>query len=73
MKFVLLVVELVSEIVVEVVEVEVELEGAMDAIILDEAWGLVFDNFLLVRKFELDGFDCVVWEVIKVEYEVNLF
>ena len=62
-------VELVSEIAAEAAEAESE--GATDATILDEAWGLVFDNFLPARKSESDGFDRAAWEAIKAEHEAN--
>jgi C-terminal peptidase prc len=64
-------VELVSEIAAEAAEAEAESEGATDATILDEAWGLVFDNFLPARKSESDGFDRAAWEAIKAEHEAN--
>ena len=63
-------VELVSEIAAEAAEAEAS-EGATDATILDEAWGLVFDNFLPARKSESDGFDRAAWEAIKAEHEAN--
>ena len=55
----------------EMAKAEAESEGATDATILDEAWGLVFDNFLPARKSESDGFDRAAWEAIKAEHEAN--
>jgi len=52
-------------------EGETSTEVVTDAQVLEEAWGLVFDNFLPARKSELDGFDRAAWEAFKREHEEN--
>lgn len=69
-------VELVREIAGEAAAAEASAaaaaeEDVTDATVLDEAWGLVFDNFLPARKSESDGFDRAAWEAIKAEHEAN--
>ena len=46
-------------------------DDVSDATVLDEAWELVFDNFLPARKSESDGFDRAAWEEIKKRHERN--
>jgi hypothetical protein len=60
-----------TELIAETADAEaaLEAEGATDQMILDEAWELVFDNFLPARKSESDGFDRAAWEAIRAEHE----
>ena len=62
-----------TELIAETAEAEAALqaEGATDQMILDEAWELVFDNFLPARKSESDGFDRAAWEAIRAEHDTN--
>lgn len=62
-----------TELIAETADAEaaIEAEGASDQMILDEAWELVFDNFLPARKSESDGFDRAAWEAIRAEHERN--
>lgn len=62
-----------TELIAETADAEaaLEAEGATDQMILDEAWELVFDNFLPARKSESDGFDRAAWEAIRAEHERN--
>ena len=51
---------------------EVASESAVtDGEILEEAWGLVNENFLPARKSESDGFDRAAWEALRAEHEAN--
>lgn len=65
--------ELVNEIASSAAsEAEVNGEAAItDEELLDEAWALVFDNFLPARKSEADGFDRAAWERIKAKHKEN--